>query len=53
MTANVIGALSGNAIIAATWVFAAMTTIALALRIWARLLTRAWGTDDWLMLVAW
>lgn len=54
MTGEILGAaLNGNTIIAVTWMFAAVTTLALALRIWARLLSGAWGVDDWLMLVAW
>lgn len=45
--------LSDHAIITATRVFAIVSTITFGLRAWARLLTRAWGVDDWLMLPAW
>ncbi|KAJ4357852.1 uncharacterized protein N0V89_002428 [Didymosphaeria variabile] len=41
---------TGLKVFIATAVFVAAATIAFGLRVWARLLIRAWGVDDWLML---
>jgi hypothetical protein len=43
----------GRPVFIATLIFVAAATIAFGLRVWARLLIRAWGSDDWLMLVGW
>ncbi|KAK7181565.1 hypothetical protein PSPO01_12455 [Paraphaeosphaeria sporulosa] len=43
---------SGRSVFIATSILVAATTTAFGLRVWARLLIKAWGNDDWLMLVA-
>ncbi|KAL5378742.1 hypothetical protein DPSP01_008964 [Paraphaeosphaeria sporulosa] len=42
---------SGRSVFIATSILVAATTTAFGLRVWARLLIKAWGNDDWLMLV--